>query len=59
MRALERCRRVLVRRFAFLVRGFGVGVAAPVVTLIVLIDCLKMMIGGSDVPGGGQMVMFA
>ena len=59
VRALERCRGVLVRRLTLLMRSSGVSLGCIMVTVFVSIDSLKMVIGCGDVTGCGQMMVFA
>jgi hypothetical protein len=48
-----------MRRLALLMCRIAVGLGRSMVTFIVLIDCLKMVIGRSNVTGRGQMMVFA
>lgn len=48
-----------MRRLALPMRGIGMGLGCIMVTLIVSIDCLKMVIGCGDVTSCGQMMVFA
>lgn len=59
MRVLDGCHRVLLRGPTLCMRCISVGLGFFMVTLIVLIDCLKMVIGRGDVMGCGKMMVLA
>ena len=59
MRVLGGCSRVLVRGPTLVMRGVGVGLRCLRIMLVVFSDCLKMVVGGGNVTGCGQMMMLA